>query len=123
MEGALRRACRAISASQRSPLHSLCTMTLKRSRSIRDHRAAVRQLPLFEELVAGVTMQTTGLARETIAGLYEGDRLATALRDTRRRTLAIYSQVDLDRIDVPCIAILNPPIWELAHIAWFQEHW
>jgi len=83
----------------------------------------VRQLPLFEELVAGVTMQTTGLERETIAGLYEGDRLATALRDARQRTLAIYSQVDLDRIDVPCVAIVNPPIWELAHIAWFQEHW
>ena len=98
-------------------------MTLYRSRSIRDQRAAVRQLPLFEELVAGVTMQTTGLARETIAGLYEGDRLALALRDARQRTRAIYSQVRLDRIDVPCIAIVNPPLWELAHIAWFQEYW
>jgi iron(II)-dependent oxidoreductase len=98
-------------------------MTLKRSRSIRDQRAAVRQLPLFEELVAGVTMQTTGFARETIAGLYEGDRLALALADARRRTLAIYSQVDLSRITVPCIPIVNPPLWELAHIAWFQEHW
>ena len=83
----------------------------------------MRQLPLFEELVAGVTMQTTGLARETIAGLYEGDRLAMALRDARRRTLAIYSQVDLSRITLPCLPIVNPPLWELAHIAWFQEHW
>lgn len=83
----------------------------------------MRQLPLFEELVAGVTMQTTGLARETIAGLYEGDRLALALRDARRRTLAIYSQLELWPIALPCIAIVNPPIWELAHIAWFQEYW
>ena len=83
----------------------------------------MRQLPLFEELVAGVTMQTTGLARETIAGLYEGDRLAFALQDARRRTLAIYSDLDLQRASVPCIPILNPPLWELAHIAWFQEHW
>jgi iron(II)-dependent oxidoreductase len=98
-------------------------MTLQRSRSIRDHRAAVRQLPLFEELVAGVTMQTTGFARETIAGLYEGERLALALADARRRTLAIYSQVDLTRITVPCLAVVNPPLWELAHIAWFQEYW
>jgi iron(II)-dependent oxidoreductase len=98
-------------------------MTLNRSRSIRDHRAAVRQLPLFEELVAGVTMQTTGFARETIAGLYEGDRLALGLRDARRRTLAIYSQVDLSRTTLPCIPIVNPPLWELAHIAWFQEYW
>jgi len=98
-------------------------MTLYRSRSIRAHRAAVRQLPLFEELVAGVTMQTTGLARETIAGLYEGDRLALALQDARRRTLAIYSHIDLARITLPCIPIVNPPVWELAHIAWFQEYW
>jgi iron(II)-dependent oxidoreductase len=98
-------------------------MTLNRSRSIRDHRAAVRQLPLFEELVAGVTMQTTDLSRETIAGLYEGERLALALRDARRRTLAIYAELELERVEVPRIPILNPPLWELAHIAWFQEYW
>lgn len=68
-------------------------------------------------------MHTTGLARETIPGLYEGDRLGLALQDARRRTFGIYSQVDLERITLPCIAIVNPPIWELAHIAWFQEYW
>jgi ergothioneine biosynthesis protein EgtB len=90
---------------------------------MRDHRAAVRQLPLFEERVAGVTMNTTGLARETIAGLYEGDALALALRDARARTLAIYSLLDLDHASLPCIPTVNPPIWELAHLAWFQEYW
>ncbi|HET9579947.1 MAG TPA: selenoneine synthase SenA [Usitatibacter sp.] len=63
------------------------------------------------------------MARETIAGLYEGDRLAAALQDARRRTLGIYSHLDLAKATVPCIAIVNPPVWELSHIAWFQEYW
>ena len=98
-------------------------MTLHRSRRKPAQRAAVRQLPLFAVLVPGVTMQTTGLAREPIGRLYEGDRLGDALRDARRRTLAIYAHLDLQALHVPCIPIVNPPRWELAHIAWFQEYW
>jgi gamma-glutamyl hercynylcysteine S-oxide synthase len=98
-------------------------MILQRSRSISAHRAAVRQLPLFAVLVPGVTMHTTGLATEPIGRLYEGHRLEAALRAARRRTLDIYSHLDLERIEVPCLPIINPPRWELAHIAWFQELW
>ena len=54
--------------------------------------------------------------------LYEGERLAQALRDARARTLLVYAHVDLES-PVPRLAIVNPPLWELAHIAWFQEHW
>jgi iron(II)-dependent oxidoreductase len=68
-------------------------------------------------------MQTTGLAGDVIRGLYEGDRLAPALRDARERTLSIYAHLDLEWLEVPCIPIVNPPLWELAHIAWFQEYW
>ena len=98
-------------------------MTLTRSRSISAQRAAVRQLPLFAVLVPGVTMYTTGLAAATMDGLYEGERLVHALQDARRRTLAIYSHLDLAALAVPCIPIVNLPLWELAHIAWFQEYW
>ncbi len=58
-----------------------------------------------------------------MAGLYEGDRLAAALVEARERTLAMYAHLDLSRTRFPCIPIVNPPLWELAHIAWFQEHW
>jgi gamma-glutamyl hercynylcysteine S-oxide synthase len=68
-------------------------------------------------------MHTTGLTAEPMNRLYEGDRLADALSDARRRTLAIYGHLDLARLEVPCIPIVNPPLWELAHIAWFQEYW
>ena len=67
-------------------------------------------------------MQTTGLASEAIDGLYEGERLAHALADARRRTLAIYAHLD-PAAPVPRLPIVNPPRWELAHIAWFQEFW
>ena len=55
--------------------------------------------------------------------LYEGDGLAGQLSDARRRTLAIYAHLDLAALQVPCIPIVNPPLWELSHIAWFQEFW
>ena len=68
-------------------------------------------------------MHTKGLAAERISGLYEGDALATALADARTRTLAIYAHLDLPAVRFPCLPIVNPPLWELAHIAWFQELW
>lgn len=55
--------------------------------------------------------------------LYEGERLDAALADARARTLAIYAHLDLDKLEVPCLAVVNPPLWELAHVAWFQEYW
>ena len=68
-------------------------------------------------------MHTTGLATEPMSGLYEGERLASALRDARARSLAIYSHLDLGSLEVPCLPVVNPPLWELAHLAWFQELW
>ncbi|MFZ3323248.1 MAG: selenoneine synthase SenA [Usitatibacter sp.] len=68
-------------------------------------------------------MQTTGLAGETIRGLYEGEGLDHCLVDARSRTLAIYGHLDLDALKVERIPIVNLPLWELAHIAWFQEYW
>ena len=82
----------------------------------------MRQLPLFAVRVPGVTMHTTGLA-EPIGRLYEGEKLADALRDARARTLALYAHLDLANIVPPCIPTVNPPIWELGHVAWFQEIW
>src|SRR4051812_37425214 len=68
-------------------------------------------------------MQITFLERPAIDGLYEPGSLVRALRDARARTLAIYSGLDLDTVRFPCIPIVNPASWELAHIAWFQERW
>jgi len=67
-------------------------------------------------------MHNTGFAAG-MAGLYEGDALGAALEDARARTLATYSHLDLGALEVPMIPIVNLPLWELSHIAWFQEFW
>ncbi|HUR88370.1 MAG TPA: selenoneine synthase SenA [Ramlibacter sp.] len=68
-------------------------------------------------------MHTTGSTVEPIGGLYEGVDLAAALEEARARTLAVYGHLDLATLEVPRLGIVNPPLWELSHIAWFQERW
>ncbi len=41
-----------------------------------------------------------------------------------RESLARVSSVMRDaRLLGPKLAIVNPPLWEIGHVAWFQEHW
>ncbi|MDQ9171437.1 selenoneine synthase SenA [Oxalobacteraceae bacterium R-40] len=51
--------------------------------------------------------------------------LAGALQDARDYTLALFdcfAAAELDQVhNVPILAIVNPPLWELGHIAWFAE--
>ena len=51
--------------------------------------------------------------------------LDAALQDARRRTLNLFDALAGagygQAAQVPRLAILNPPLWELGHIAWFAE--
>ena len=51
--------------------------------------------------------------------------LAAALRDSRRDTLATFAAYEraLPDLRVPQAPQLNPPLWELGHIGWFQNFW
>ncbi len=51
--------------------------------------------------------------------------LAAALRASRADTLATFAAVErtIDRLVVPYRETINPPLWELGHIGWFQEFW
>lgn len=49
--------------------------------------------------------------------------LLACLRDARARTLALLEDLDDEQWLGPELAIVNPPRWELGHVAWFQEHW
>ncbi len=55
------------------------------------------------------------------------DLLSLALMDARNHTLHLIGLYETalgsSRLDVPCLPELNPPLWELGHIAWFQEWW
>ncbi len=68
----------------------------------------------MSEIQGGVT----GDFPTSIAGLEE------ALRSTREYTLALYAELPdawWTPSAFPCLRILNPPLWELSHIAWFAE--
>lgn len=51
--------------------------------------------------------------------------LDASLRDARQHTLVLFDALAAAGHDqaarVPRLAILNPPLWELGHIAWFAE--
>ena len=55
------------------------------------------------------------------------DLLSLALIDSRNHTLrwirACEEALDGAALSVPLLAEVNPPLWELGHIGWFQEHW
>jgi iron(II)-dependent oxidoreductase len=49
--------------------------------------------------------------------------LAGWVRDARRRTLDLIADLDDGQLLGPSLAIVNPPLWEVGHVAWFQERW
>lgn len=49
--------------------------------------------------------------------------LVATMRDFRERTLALVGDLDDQRLIGPRIAIVNPPLWEIGHVAWTQEFW
>jgi len=52
-------------------------------------------------------------------------QLAAMLQDARDYTLALFERFQAAGLDdparLPYLAIVNPPLWELGHIAWFAE--
>ena len=43
--------------------------------------------------------------------------------DARQRTLELVSDLDDKQLAVPELDIINPPVWEMGHVAWFHEKW
>lgn len=66
-------------------------------------------------------MKAVNPAREDLPMLNDIDALAAALRDSREYTLSMYGHLTGEQWEVPLLEIVNPPIWELAHIGFFQE--
>ncbi len=51
------------------------------------------------------------------------ERLAGMLTDSRKRTLELISDLNEEQMIGPQLRIVNPPLWEIGHLAWFQERW
>jgi len=51
------------------------------------------------------------------------DEVSRQLQEARRRTRALTRDLDDPQLLGPKLAIVNPVLWELGHVAWFQERW
>jgi iron(II)-dependent oxidoreductase len=51
------------------------------------------------------------------------DEVSRQLQDARRRTRVLTRDLDGTQLLGPKLAIVNPVLWELGHVAWFQERW
>jgi gamma-glutamyl hercynylcysteine S-oxide synthase len=49
--------------------------------------------------------------------------LAEWVRDARARTLGLVADLSDEQLLGPRLAIVNPLLWEIGHVAWFQEKW
>jgi iron(II)-dependent oxidoreductase len=49
--------------------------------------------------------------------------LVEALCELRRRTLQLVADLDDDQMIGPRLSVVNPILWEIGHVAWFQEFW
>ncbi len=50
-------------------------------------------------------------------------QLSRMLRDARRRTHDLIADLDDEQLLGPRLEIVNPMLWEIGHITWFQEKW
>jgi iron(II)-dependent oxidoreductase len=53
----------------------------------------------------------------------DADTLIAELRDAREKTRRVADDLAGDRELGPKLAIVNPPLWEIGHLGWFQEWW
>ena len=49
--------------------------------------------------------------------------LARWLEEAHDTTRRLFDALDDARLDVPLLPVVNPPLWELGHLAWFHEFW
>lgn len=53
----------------------------------------------------------------------QAEELAAMLCDARTRTLELVADLTDQQMLGPQLATVNPPLWEIGHVAWFQEKW
>jgi gamma-glutamyl hercynylcysteine S-oxide synthase len=55
--------------------------------------------------------------------LMTGKDIDGLLREARTRTLDLVRDLTDEQMLGPTLRIVNPPLWEIGHVAWFQEKW
>ena len=52
-----------------------------------------------------------------------GAELISLMREYRSRTRELVADLDERQLIGPRLATVNPPLWEIGHVCWFQEFW
>jgi iron(II)-dependent oxidoreductase len=50
-------------------------------------------------------------------------QLIAWIGEARQRTIQLIADLDTDQLIGPRLEIVNPLLWEIGHVAWFQEKW
>ncbi len=68
---------------------------------------------------------TTQISSATVSPLPSMDarRLIATVGEFRDRLLSLVADLDDRQLIGPRMAIVNPPLWEIGHVAWTQEFW
>jgi gamma-glutamyl hercynylcysteine S-oxide synthase len=70
----------------------------------------------------GMTHAAVAAPGGLLGSISAGDLIAV-MREFRARTLDLVADLDDDQLIGPRLTIVNPPLWEIGHVSWFQEFW
>ena len=70
----------------------------------------------------GMTQVAGAVPGGLLSAISAGD-LIPIMREFRARTLDLVADLDAEQLIGPRLAIVNPPLWEIGHVAWFAEYW
>ena len=59
----------------------------------------------------------------TTGAITTAQELLEDLREARASELVLFTDLSDDQMLGPEQHFLEPPIWELGHVGWFQEYW
>src|SRR6266511_5252919 len=95
------------------------------ARSIAAQRTAVCRLPLRERAPAGVisAIFMLCLSGAMTPAYPDPDTLSRQLQSARERTRLLTRDLEGPQLFGLKLPIVNPVLWELGHVAWFQERW
>ena len=68
-------------------------------------------------------MTEYGMRARTAGDLAVASELIAQLQDARARELELFSDLADEQLLGPAMSIIEPPLWEIGHVGWFQERW
>jgi iron(II)-dependent oxidoreductase len=70
-----------------------------------------------------VNPQVAASVRGNPLAAMNGTELISLLREFRSRTRDLVADLDERQLIGPRLPTVNPPLWEIGHVGWFQEFW